>query len=65
MRAGEADAADALDRADGAQQLGEERASARDVAAVRVDVLPQQRHLADAAAGQQRHLVDDVVRAAG
>ena len=61
VRAGEADAPDALDRAHGTEQVGEERAALRDVAAVGVHVLPEQRHLGDPAAGEQLHLGHDVV----
>ena len=70
MRAGEPDAADALDLADGAQQLGEQRAqpiglavaaaSRLQVAAVAVDVLPEQRDLGDTVGGQLLDLGDDV-----
>ena len=61
VRAGEADAPDAVHRADGAQQLGEERPPLRDVAAVGVHVLPEQRHLGHPAPGEQLHLRHDVV----
>ncbi len=64
VRTGEADAPDALHRADSAQQLGEEGSPLRDVAAVGVHVLPEQRHLRDPAAGQQLHLRHDVVERA-
>ena len=47
VRAREADPVDPVDGVDRAQQLGEARA---DVAAVRVDVLAEQRHLADSLA---------------
>ena len=71
MRAGEADAADAGHRADGAQQVGEQRAQLRvgvavvagaqlEVAAVAVHVLAEQRDLGDALAGELLHLGDDV-----
>ena len=64
VRTGEADAPDALHRADLAQQLGEEGSPLRDVAAVGVHVLPEQRHLGDPAAGQHLHLRHDVVEGA-
>ena len=78
VRAREADAFDPLDRVDRAQELREVGA---EIASVRVDVLPQQRHLAHAllrqsfdlgehVAGPPRHLAsahcgDDAVRADG
>ena len=61
MRAREADPADAVDRAHGPQQLGEQRAAAGQVAPVGVDVLAEQRDLGDAPAGQARDLGHDVV----
>ena len=57
MRAREADALDALDGVHCAQELGE---AASEVAPVRVDVLPEQRDLADALAGETRHLGQDL-----
>ncbi len=61
MRAGETDAPDSLDGTDRAQELGEERSPARDVAAVGVDVLSQQGDLGDTTARQQLDLGHDVV----
>ncbi len=57
MRAREADPLDARDRVDGAQELGEARA---DVTPVGVDVLSEQRHLADASFGKPCHLRQDL-----
>ena len=64
------------DRTDGAEQFGEQRPQARvdvarlasgqlQVAAVAVDVLPEQRDLGDAVGGQAGDLVDDVVERDG
>ncbi len=54
VRAGVADPLDALDRVDPGQQLGEaDPAVLRQLAAVAVDVLPQQRHLAHAVGGER------------
>ena len=72
MRAREPHAADAIDGADRAQQVGEQRpqASGRiarvasrelQVAPVAVDVLAEQRDLGDAVGGQRLDLGDDVV----
>jgi hypothetical protein len=61
---GEPDPLQPLDRTDVAQELGEV-AVAGEVAAVGVDVLPEQRHLDDAVGDQPTDLLDDVVRAAG
>ena len=61
VRTGEADAPDALDRPDGAQQIGEQRAALGEIAAVGVHVLPEQRHLGHPGAGQLRHLGHDLV----
>ena len=61
VRAGEADPPDSLDGTDRAQELGEERSPPRDVAAVGVDVLSEQRDLGDATARQQLDLGHDVV----
>jgi hypothetical protein len=60
MRAGEADAPDAIDCADRSQELSEQRAAPREIAAIGVDVLPEQRHLGDPALGEQIHLGHDV-----
>ena len=60
MRAREADPLDAFDRIDCAQQLREARA---DVAAVRVDVLAEERHLADARSRKLFHLGEHLARA--
>ena len=71
VRARVADPPDALDRADGAQQVGEQRAQAGgcvagsaggelQVAAVAVDVLAEQRDLGDAVGGESLDLVEDV-----
>ena len=75
MRARVAHPADALDGADGPQQLVEQRPHAlvaarlaggeREVASVAVDVLAEQRHLGDAVGRGPAHLVDDVVEADG
>ena len=62
VRAREADPLDALDSVDGAQELGKARA---DVAAVRVDVLAEQRHLPDALGGEPFDLGDDLAGTAG
>src|SRR5436190_8506204 len=61
VRAREADALDSVDRVDRAQELGE---AAPEVAAVRVDVLPEERDLANAFAGQARDLGEDLSGAA-
>ena len=60
MRAREADALDALDGVDGAQELGE---VGPEIAAVGIDVLPEQRDLADALACQPRDLAQDLTGA--
>ena len=71
MGRGVADPADAGDGADGPQQVGEQRpdprvvvaglaGGQREVAAVGVDVLAEQRDLGDAVGGQGVDLVDDV-----
>ena len=55
VRAREADPLDPVDRVDGAQQLGEPGADVRrEVPAVRVHVLAEQRDLADAVGGERR-----------
>ena len=69
MRAGEPHTTDAVDRADGPEQLGEERphrrgatcssGREREVPAVGVHVLPEQRHLGDAVGGQALDLGDE------
>ena len=74
MRARVPDTADAVDPADGPDQVGEQGADPhrlarpspgeREVAAVAVHVLPQQGHLGDAVGRQGPHLTDDVVDAA-
>src|SRR5438552_11232501 len=56
MRAGEPDPLDALDRVDRAEELREARA---DVAAIRIDVLPEERDLANALGGELFDLRDD------
>ena len=61
VRAREADPLDPGDGVDRAQELGEARA---DVAAVRVDVLAEQRHLADALRGEPLDLGEDLAGAA-
>ena len=60
MRAREADPLDPFDGIDRAQQLREARA---DVAAVRVDVLAEQRHLADAVRRKLLDLGEHLTRA--
>src|SRR5918995_2720445 len=63
VRAREADPLDAVDRVAGAEQLPELGAQIRrQVAAPRVDVLAEQRDLADTVARQAGHLADDVAR---
>ena len=65
VRAGVADALDPLDRVDQAEQLGEADPRLHGkVAAVAVDVLAQQRHLADAVGGQRLGLDDQLGRIA-
>ena len=64
MRAGEADAPDALHGTDGPQELGEEGPAPGQVATVGVDVLPQQRDLGDPPQRQQLDLGHDVVEGA-
>ena len=61
MRAGEAHAPDAVDRAHSPEQLGEQRAALRDVSTVGVHVLTEQRHLGHPALGQEVHLGHDIV----
>ena len=61
MRAREADPLDAGDCVHGAQKLAELRLHVRhEIAAPRVDVLAEERHLAHAVVRQARHLGDDV-----
>src|SRR5262249_10337765 len=61
VRAREADPLDPLDGAAGAQQLAELGAELRcEITAPRVDVLTEERELADALAGELRDLGDDV-----
>ena len=62
VRAREADPLDPSDGVDCAQELGEARA---DVAAVRVDVLAEQRHLAHAVRCEPLDLRDDLARTPG
>mmetsp|Transcript_37621 Transcript_37621/g.95012 ORF Transcript_37621/g.95012 Transcript_37621/m.95012 type:complete len:365 (-) Transcript_37621:599-1693(-) len=72
VRGGEADALDAGHVVHVAQQVGERPRAppagvvrhARQVAAVRVDVLPQQRHLLVPRLAQRQHLAPDVLRLA-
>ncbi len=65
VRARVADPVDALDRVDPAEQLGEAHpALRRQVAAVAVDVLAQQGHLADAVGGEALDLADQLRRVA-
>ncbi len=65
VRAGEADAFDAVDAVAFAQELGEGEARAgRQVAAVGVDVLTEQCDFAHSAAGQLLDLADDLLRRA-
>ena len=76
VRRREADPADAVDGADGAQQIGEQRPHAGvgvavatggqlQVAAVAVDVLAEQRDLGDAGRRQLADLADDLVERPG
>ena len=60
VRARVADALDAVDRVEAVQQLGEARALGPQVAPVGVDVLPEQRDLADAVGGQALDLGDQL-----
>src|SRR3954451_21820181 len=62
MRAREADALDTGDRVDRPQKLRKARA---DVAAVRVDVLAEKRHLADALGSEPFDLFEDFARTPG
>ena len=66
MRRREADAFDAVDRVDGAQQVGElgPVLPGAEVAAVGVHVLAEQRDLGDAVGGERLDLVHDVAHAA-
>ena len=66
VRRREADALDAVDRVERAQQVGELRAAlpGAEVAAVRVDVLAEQRDLDHAVGGELLDLVHDVAHAA-
>ena len=65
VRAREADPLDARHGVHGPQKLAELRLDVRhEVAAPRVDVLAEERHLAHAVGGQTRHLRDDVARPA-
>ena len=66
VRRGEADAFDAVDRVDGAQQVGEfgPVLARAEVAAVGVHVLAEQRDLGDAVGGERLDLVHDVAHAA-
>ena len=66
VRRREADALDAVDRVERAQQVGELRAvlPGAEVAAVRVDVLAEQRDLAHAVGRELLDLVHDVAHAA-
>ncbi len=62
VRAGVTDPLDSLDRVDPGQELGEaDPAVLRQLTAVAVDVLSQQRHLADAVGRQRLHLLDQLV----
>jgi len=63
VRAGVTDPVDAVHRVDLSQQVRERRALfARQVASVRVDVLAEQRHLADAVVSEGLHLGHELVR---
>ena len=64
VRAGEPDAADAIDRADRSQELGEQRPAFGQVAAVRVDVLPEERDLDHTVGGETLDLAHDLVERA-
>ena len=65
MRAGEADALDAVDRVAGAQELAELGLHVgQEISAPGVDVLTEERDLADALAGEPRHLGQDLARPA-
>ncbi len=61
VRAGVADALDALDRVERAQQLGEAAAGRTQVAPVGVDVLPEQRDLAHPLRCHRAHLSDELL----
>ena len=60
VRAGKADALDAVDGVHGTQQLCEVGA---EITAIRVHVLAEQRHLADARGGERLDLGEDLARA--
>ena len=60
VRTGEAHPADAVGRAQRAQEVGEERPPPGQVATVRVDVLPEQRDLDGAGGGERRGFLDDL-----
>ena len=62
VRAGEANATDALDRSQARRSSA--KSLLRTIAPVGVDVLAEQRDLAHAVAGQARHLGDDLARTA-
>ena len=61
VRARVADAVDAVDRVDRVQQLGEPARLRAQARAVGVDVLAEQRDLADAVGGERAHLVDELL----